>query len=146
MNAQIQYYQQKLDFEWDAADLFEELEKGSNVVIVDTRKRFAYETEHIPGAVSISHRTMDEQATRTLDRKPIYVCYCDGIGCNGSTKGSLKMTKLGFRVRELIGGLDWWKRDGYATEGTEASRRNGNQMRMLVRTGIAQILFFLFDY
>ena len=26
---------------------------------------------------------------------------------------------LGFEVRELIGGLDWWKRDGYATEGQD---------------------------
>ena len=27
---------------------------------------------------------------------------------------------LGFQVRELIGGLDWWKRDGCATHGKEA--------------------------
>jgi len=25
------------------------------------------------------------------------------------------MLKLGFRVKELIGGIDWWKRDGYPT-------------------------------
>jgi hypothetical protein len=25
------------------------------------------------------------------------------------------MTRLGFRVKELIGGLDWWKRDGHKT-------------------------------
>jgi len=27
------------------------------------------------------------------------------------------MCELGFRTRELIGGLDWWKRDGHPTEG-----------------------------
>jgi hypothetical protein len=26
------------------------------------------------------------------------------------------MTRLGFRVKELIGGLDWWKRDGHKTD------------------------------
>jgi hypothetical protein len=26
------------------------------------------------------------------------------------------MTMFGFRVRELIGGIEWWKRDGYKTE------------------------------
>jgi hypothetical protein len=31
------------------------------------------------------------------------------------------MTKLGFRVKELMGGLDWWKRDGYPTEGTSSN-------------------------
>jgi hypothetical protein len=25
------------------------------------------------------------------------------------------MTELGFRTKELIGGLDWWKRDGHPT-------------------------------
>ena len=33
-------------------------------------------------------------------------------------KGILKMAEPGFEVKELIGGLDWWKRDGYSTEGT----------------------------
>jgi rhodanese-related sulfurtransferase len=50
-----------------------------------------------------------------------YVCYCDGIGCNASTKGALNMAKLGFKVKELIGGIEWWKFDGYATAGAEKS-------------------------
>jgi rhodanese-related sulfurtransferase len=29
------------------------------------------------------------------------------------------MTELGFRTKELIGGLDWWKRDGHPTEKSE---------------------------
>jgi len=49
-----------------------------------------------------------------------------GIVCNASTKGALNMTRLGFTVKELIGGLDWWKRDGYATEGRLAS--NGDKI------------------
>lgn len=31
------------------------------------------------------------------------------------------MARLGFKVRELIGGLDGWKRDGHPTEGRSAS-------------------------
>lgn len=120
MNDQIKHYQKKLSFEWDSADLFEKLEETAHVVIVDTRKEFAYETEHIPGAINLPHRKMDASSISGLDKEAIYVCYCDGIGCNGSTKGSLKMTQLGFNVRELIGGLDWWKRDGYSTEGSQA--------------------------
>lgn len=42
--------------------------------------------------------------------------YCDGIGCNASTKGVLKLSELGYKVKELIGGIDWWKRDGYPIE------------------------------
>jgi rhodanese-related sulfurtransferase len=62
---------------------------------------------------------MSEDSTKELDRKATIVIYCDGIGCNASTKGALNMARLGFQVKELIGGLDWWRRDGYATGGKQ---------------------------
>jgi rhodanese-related sulfurtransferase len=67
---------------------------------------------------------MSIENTLHLDKTILYVTYCDGIGCNASTKGALNMTRLGFKVKELIGGLDWWKRDGYPTEGTKANPGN----------------------
>jgi rhodanese-related sulfurtransferase len=122
MNKQIEFYQNKLDFEMDPSDLFEALEKGENVVPLDTRQAIGYNKEHIPGAINLPHRELDKNTTKHLDKSKIYVCYCDGIGCNASTKGALKMTKLGFKVKELIGGIQWWKFDGYATEGIENSK------------------------
>ncbi len=118
---QIHFYQSKLQFETDSFDLFTALcEKTPSVVAVDTRSAEAFAKEHIPGAVSFPHRTMTPETVRGLDPKMTYVTYCDGIGCNASTKGALNLAKLGFTVKELIGGLDWWKRDGYATEGQSA--------------------------
>jgi len=122
MIEQIKHYQERLSYQWDSADLAEELEKNPKIVVLDTRKVFAFKEEHIPGATSFPHRNMDKKNTTSLDKEMLYICYCDGIGCNGSTKGALKMAKLGFNVRELIGGLDWWKRDGYETEGTKATK------------------------
>lgn len=122
MNKQIEFYQSKLDFEMDPSDLFTAIEKGEKVLPVDTRQPFGYDKEHIPGAINLPHRQMDENTTRHLDKTITYVCYCDGIGCNASTKGSLKMTKLGFKVKELIGGIEWWKFDGYATDGVDSSK------------------------
>ena len=61
---------------------------------------------------------MNAESTAHLDKSKVYVAYCDGIGCNASTKGALKLAQLGFTVKELIGGMDWWLRDGYPTEGT----------------------------
>ena len=63
----------------------------------------AFAEGHIPGAVNFPHRTMNEDSTANLDRDALYVTYCDGIGCNASTKGALNMTRLGFRVKELDG-------------------------------------------
>ena len=56
---------------------------------------------------------MNEAATAAFDRSTVYVVYCDGIGCNASTKGAYRLAKLGFRAKELLGGLDWWRRDGH---------------------------------
>jgi len=55
---------------------------------------------------------MTADAAAKLDRRKIYVVYCDGIGCNASTKGAYRLALLGFRTKELLGGLDWWRRDG----------------------------------
>lgn len=50
--------------------------------------------------------------------------YCDGIGCNASTKGAYRLAALGYRVKELLGGLDFWLRDGHpVTRGEEAGQR-----------------------
>ncbi len=117
MNEQIKFYQEKLDFQMDAADLFDAFATDANIIVVDTRKAEAFINEHIPNAISLPHRDISTNNIQDLDKLKIYVTYCDGIGCNASTKGALKLVKLGFRVKELIGGLDWWKRDGYATGG-----------------------------
>ena len=117
MKEQLKFYEYKLAFEIDSADLFENLSTNTNIVVVDTRKQKAYEEAHIPGAISFPHNEINIKITKDLDASKTYICYCDGIGCNGSTKGVLKMTKLGFKTKELLGGLAWWKRDGYATEG-----------------------------
>jgi rhodanese-related sulfurtransferase len=92
------------------------LRKGASAVVVDARSEAAFAKEHIPGAINIPHRNMSVESTRELDRAKLYVTYCDGIGCNASTKAAFKLTELGFHVRELIGGIEWWKRDGYPTE------------------------------
>lgn len=116
MDKQQQYYEDKLAYEIDAWDLKLALEANERVVVVDSRSPEAYEKHHIAGAINIPHRQMSEETTRLLDKTALIVTYCDGIGCNASTKGALNMLKLGFRVKELIGGLDWWKRDAHPTE------------------------------
>ena len=127
MKTAIEHYQNKLSFEMDPSDLFAALEAKENVIVIDTRKEFGFAKERIPGAINLPHREMNEDSTAGFDRSAIYVTYCDGIGCNASTRGALNMANLGFNVRELMGGIEWWKFDGYATEGT--SKTEGLQIQ-----------------
>ncbi len=123
---QLMHYQNKLNYEIDSWDTFEQLEKpNSNLIVVDGRSAEAYAKEAIPGAINLPHREISAQSTAHLDKSKIYVCYCDGIGCNASTKTALKLATLGFDVRELMGGLDWWIRDGYNTQGTNGRAATG---------------------
>ena len=125
--AQLDHYRSKLAYETDSWDLFASLENGEAVVVVDGRSREAFAVEHIPGAVNLPHREICAETTSVLPADGLCVCYCDGIGCNASTKTALKLLTLGFDVRELMGGLDWWKRDGYATAGKAG--RPGREVR-----------------
>jgi len=118
---QIEFYETKLSYETDSWDLSESMKSSGAVMVVDARSEKAYASEHIPTAINKPHRSMTEHSTRGWDRSKLYVTYCDGIGCNASTKGALNLARLGFQVKELLGGLDWWKRDGYATEGENSS-------------------------
>jgi rhodanese-related sulfurtransferase len=118
--SQLEFYQAKLNYEMDSWDLFEALSQGQKIIVVDGRNAIAYQHEHIPHAINIPHRSITQQTLAHLDQTVLYVTYCDGIGCNASTKTALKMSTLGFQVKELIGGLDWWKRDGYQTMGDNA--------------------------
>lgn len=117
---------EKLRFHTDAWDLSVDLKSGHpDIVVIDARSASAYQAGHIPGAISFPHREMNATSTARLDRGKVYVVYCDGIGCNASTKGAYKLARLGFRVKELLGGLDWWRRDGHAvaTSDTAGSLR-----------------------
>jgi rhodanese-related sulfurtransferase len=107
------YMLHKLSFHADAWDVAEDLRHGiESIIVIDTRSEALYVKGHVPGAISFPHRLMDAQSTSAMDRNKLYVTYCDGIGCNGSTKGAYKLAALGFTVKEMLGGLDFWIRDG----------------------------------
>jgi rhodanese-related sulfurtransferase len=116
MNAQLQHYKDKLAYEIDSSDLYSLKQDGGNVIVIDTRSPELYAAGHVPGAINLPHRLMTSESTAHLDRSALIVTYCNGIGCNGSTKGAIKMAELGFTVKELLGGIDWWKREGYVHE------------------------------
>jgi rhodanese-related sulfurtransferase len=107
----------QLGLHTDAWDLAQDLKHGiADIVVVDARARELYAKGHIPGAMSFPHREMTAESTKDLDRSKTYVVYCDGVGCNGSTKGAYKLASAGLRVKELLGGLDYWRRDGHPVE------------------------------
>lgn len=110
---QIVFYSNKLQFEIDSWDLYDALKRGDDMVILDARTIESFQQESIANSLSFPHRFITEERTKELSKNTLYVVYCDGIGCNASTSAALKLSRLGFKVKELAGGLKWWKDAGY---------------------------------
>jgi len=117
------YLTAKLAYYIDAWDLAESCQRDSaECIILDVRSADHYRLGHIPGAINFPHREMNALTLASLSKQAHYVTYCDGIGCNGSTKGAYNLAQAGFKVKELIGGLDFWRRDNHPIiEGSEPS-------------------------
>lgn len=114
-----QHFLAKLSVETDPADLRLDLERGrKGFVVVDTRSPEAYARRHIPGALNIPGRTVSAETTAALSKDDVIVVYCWSPGCNGATKAAVRFAALGFRVKELLGGIEYWVKEGCPTEGT----------------------------
>ena len=61
---QMDFYQRKLAYEMDSADVDEALGKGEPIVVVDGRSADAYAQEHIPGAISLPHSNCVESQAK----------------------------------------------------------------------------------
>lgn len=112
------FFAAKLAFETDPADLVAARQSGPAPVVVDTRSVTSWEQGHIPGALHIPGSELRSRAALELPNLHAdIVVYCWGPGCNGSTRAALALTELGYtQVRELIGGYEYWVREGLAIE------------------------------
>ena len=106
------HFAAKLAHETDPADLHQALAGPEAPVVLDTRSREAFAAGHLPGAVSLPWGAISAVTTRSLPRDRALVTYCWGPGCNAATKGALRLAELGFDVRELLGGIEYWRREG----------------------------------
>lgn len=110
------FYATRLRFETDPYDVYHDLAAGvGGFVLADTRRPESYAQEHIAGAISLSHHDMTPESLAALDRDVVYVTYGWGPGCNAGVKGAVRLAAAGLRVKELDGGLEYWKRFGYPT-------------------------------
>lgn len=113
------HFAAKLAVETDPYDVKADLDRIPGAfVLADVRSADDYAECHAVGAISLPARQITAETTRHLDKKVPIVTYCWGPGCNGSTKAALKLAALGFQVKEMIGGLEYWRHEDLPIEGT----------------------------
>jgi len=112
------FFANKLHYETDPADVYTDMQNGvADFVLLDVRSPEAYARSHIPGAVNLPQTMINVDTTTHLAPETVMVVYCWGPGCNGATKAAIKLSALGFLVKEMIGGIEYWEdRERYPVE------------------------------
>ncbi|HEX5204246.1 MAG TPA: rhodanese-like domain-containing protein [Actinoplanes sp.] len=107
------FFASRLEFQTDVSDVRAGLlDAAPGFVLIDTRSRVAWEQGHIPGAVHLPTAEIAARAGELLDPATPVVTYCWGPGCNGSTRAALALALAGYSVKEMIGGVEYWVREG----------------------------------
>jgi rhodanese-related sulfurtransferase len=119
------FFAAKLAYETDPSDLASDRASGAAPTVIDVRDEAGWRQGRIPGAV---HLPLTELTTRIAQTVPdpdaAIVVYCWGPGCNGSTNAALALARSGYtNVRELIGGFEYWLREGLAVATDEGRTR-----------------------
>jgi rhodanese-related sulfurtransferase len=109
----VEHFRERLRFETDASDVYAAMRSGEpGFVLVDTRSRAGWLQGHVPGAVHLPTGRIEARAAEIIPAGRPVVTYCWGPGCNGATKAALAFALLGYEVREMLGGYEYWVREG----------------------------------
>ena len=108
------HFQAKLTHETDCWDVHatEGLE-DRGFVLLDVRSKEAFERGHLPGALNLPQATLTEERLAEYAMDTLFVVYCAGPHCNGSTRAALRIANLGRPVKEMIGGTTGWVDEGF---------------------------------
>jgi rhodanese-related sulfurtransferase len=110
----VAFFAARLTFQADVSDVHDSLESGRpGFVLVDSRGEPAWRQGHVPGAVHLPTADIPARAGELLDRRVPVIAYCWGPGCDGATRAALALARLGYRVKEMIGGIEYWTREGF---------------------------------
>ncbi|MGC9668366.1 rhodanese-like domain-containing protein [Planosporangium sp. 12N6] len=107
------HFAARLSYEADVSDVHADLTAGvAGLIVVDSRGLPAWRQGRIPGAVHLPTADIAARARTLIASDAVVVTYCWGPGCNGATRAALELATLGYRVKEMIGGYEYWVREG----------------------------------
>jgi rhodanese-related sulfurtransferase len=121
------HFARRLAFETDCADVARDLRLGAApYAIVDVRSSEHYAAGHVPGAVNAPSGLGADLPDGLL------VLYCWGPGCNGADVAAARLTAAGRQVKTMLGGFEYWVREGQPVEGSDRDALAGRADHALV--------------
>jgi rhodanese-related sulfurtransferase len=123
MNSAAEHFAAKLAFETDASDVHAARKAGERIAVVDVRSAEAWAQGRIVDAIHMHYSEIATRAPQEIPLETPVVVYCWSPGCNAGDKGALEFAKLGYDVRLMIGGFEYWVREGYPVEDADGVHR-----------------------
>jgi rhodanese-related sulfurtransferase len=110
------HFARRLSYETDPSDVAAALEARVRFHFIDVRSREAWDQGHATAATHIPRAELESRRGELDAGLPIVV-YCWGPACNGGTKAAQLLASLGRPVKEMLGGFEYWAREGLPVEG-----------------------------
>ncbi|MCY1142888.1 rhodanese-like domain-containing protein [Actinoplanes sp. Pm04-4] len=108
------FFSARLAFQTDVADVHAAMAAAApGFILVDSRSAASWEQGHIPGAIHLPTAEIPARAADLLDPEVPVVTYCWGPGCDGATRAALALAEAGYSVKEMLGGVEYWIREGF---------------------------------
>ncbi|MFZ4826011.1 MAG: rhodanese-like domain-containing protein [Phototrophicaceae bacterium] len=105
-----EHFRHRLSVETDCADVYFDMKHDLlDYVIIDTRSPEAYQRSHVPHAINLPTARITADNLKDYAPDTLFVVYCWGPGCNGAHKAALKLSELGYAVKEMLGGIEYWE-------------------------------------
>ena len=116
------HFTRRLAFETDCTDVGADVRSGTPpYAILDVRSQMSWAKGHVPGSLNVPSTSIDEDVAKSLP-EGLLVVYCWGPGCNGAQRAAAALTGHGRQVKEMIGGFEYWVREGLPVEGEHATQ------------------------
>ena len=110
----VDHFAARLAFETDVSDVRAALQDARpDLVLVDSRGSAAWDQGHILGALHLPTAEIPDRAGALVPTTALVITYCWGPGCNGATRAALAFARLGYHVKEMLGGYEYWVREGF---------------------------------
>lgn len=119
----VEHFSNELDFSINPDGLKDIIDSTQDmkIKIIDVRREELFDKSHIPGAINIpfdKYNSFDCNDTEfhQLSKHSYNYIYCYSLLCKLGKQACLKFASLGYPVKEIQGGFQYWLDYGYSTE------------------------------
>jgi rhodanese-related sulfurtransferase len=107
------YFAARLAAHTDVHDVAADLKAGvDGLFVIDTRPYESWRQGHVPGAVPLQAASVATDATSLVPASSVVVTYGWGPACDSGTRAAERFELLGYPVKEMLGGYEYWVRRG----------------------------------